>query len=750
MDRVSLIAELPKILEEGRREAGRILERLSDSVRVGLQTNELVLPAKDTDGLWKGVVPQVAGAAADVFFPRRDAEAQEGEEGNLAQSPPSSQSEDLETSRTSRTLREKTSWFNRLIYGDNLLVMQALLAGDEKTGLPSLRGKVDLVYIDPPFDSKADYRTKIHLPGTDVSQKPTVIEQFAYSDTWKDGTASYLRMITPRLILLRELLADTGSIYVHLDWHVGHYVKILMDEIFGKENFIDEIVWAYGSPSGGRAAGPKLVKMNETILHYGRDYSQKTENKVYLPYSEKYINDWFKYADEEGRRYRRRMRGRDAQGEIIWERQYLDESKGVPCSTVWTDIQQVYADPRAYKADQKGHSEIQNYATQKPERLLERIISHSSNDGDLVLDVFAGSGTTAAVAERLGRRWISADIGKPSALIQRKRFIDNEVKPFLYQSVGDYQKEAFGASRLFRRIGDLSEVVLKLYGAEPFPAENCPTRNAGQVRDGRVLVLVDSPNKLTNAASVKRAAEAKNAALGGGWAKVVLLGWNFAWDISQAAQMYRDVEVLVIPPDLMDALKKRGFADLLAGGKVRFSSLQYLTLKDVRVDPIWSFNAETQRRGEEKEQTDLLTPNGVRENVSRVSGEQIRVSNTSADSAAPRETKTERVVVELGNYVLLSPDNIPLDDADKERVAEVMRTDPLALVEYWSVDPDYDGRTFRSVWQDYRENTANDGDPDHCVRRAEIVVPAKPKGERVVCVKAVDVFGFESVATARV
>jgi hypothetical protein len=128
-----------------------------------------------------------------------------------------------------------TPWANRLIYGDNLLAMAALLAGDEQT--PSLRGKIDLIYIDPPFDSKADYRTKVTLPGVELEQKPTVIEQFAYSDTWSDGTASYLAMITPRLILMRELLADTGSIYVHLDWHVGHYVKIVMDEVFGKDNF---------------------------------------------------------------------------------------------------------------------------------------------------------------------------------------------------------------------------------------------------------------------------------------------------------------------------------------------------------------------------------------------------------------------------------------------------------------------------------------------------------------------------------
>lgn len=138
-------------------------------------------------------------------------------------------------------------WINRLIYGDNLLAMQALIAGDEATGLPSMRGKVDLIYIDPPFDSKADYRTRINLPGVDIEQKPTTIEQFAYADTWKDGTVSYLKMLYPRLVLMRELLSDKGSIYVHIDWHVGHYVKVLMDDIFGKENLVNEIVWHYQS-----------------------------------------------------------------------------------------------------------------------------------------------------------------------------------------------------------------------------------------------------------------------------------------------------------------------------------------------------------------------------------------------------------------------------------------------------------------------------------------------------------------------
>lgn len=163
----SLIEELPRIVSEGKREAQQILERLGSGTHIGLQTNELVLPSKDVSGVFKGSMPQIPNAFTMAG-------------GN-------------------------EEWMNRLIYGDNLLAMQALLAGDAQTGLPSLRGKVDLIYIDPPFDSKADYRTKISLPGTDIQQKPTVIEQFAYADTWEQGTISYLKMIYPRLVLMKEL-----------------------------------------------------------------------------------------------------------------------------------------------------------------------------------------------------------------------------------------------------------------------------------------------------------------------------------------------------------------------------------------------------------------------------------------------------------------------------------------------------------------------------------------------------------------
>jgi adenine-specific DNA-methyltransferase len=138
--------------------------------------------------------------------------------------------------------------------------MASLLAGSEASA--SLRGKIDLIYIDPPFDSKADYRLKIDVLGSGLEQKPTVIEQFAYADTWVNGTHSYLQMLVPRLILARELLSDAGNFYVHVGVQASHYVKIILDELYGKDNFVDEIVWAYGTPSGGRASSTKLVKIH--------------------------------------------------------------------------------------------------------------------------------------------------------------------------------------------------------------------------------------------------------------------------------------------------------------------------------------------------------------------------------------------------------------------------------------------------------------------------------------------------------
>ena len=705
----SLLEQLPDIVAQGRKTAEKILESIESRHRISLQTREVVLPAKDSAAQdW--ITQQARTAQREVFAPGQSSllEVAQPLLGAASEAP------------------DASPWTNRLIYGDNLLAMAALLAGDENT--PSLRGKVDLIYIDPPFDSKADYRTKVTLPGVELEQKPTVIEQFAYSDTWSDGTASYLAMITPRLILMRELLAETGSIYVHLDWHVGHYVKVALDEIFGKENFLNEIVW---QRTGAHNDAGKFGVVHDVLMLYRKGTTHNFE-PVHVPLSEEHQSTRFNQVDAlNGKRFfagpitapgpgpSRIFRGSEitppqgrhwsysqenidvleADNKIYYSstgtpylKQYMDEylEQGRRVQSVWVDL-----------LPAKTGTEILDYATQKPEKLLDRIIRASCPKGGLVADFNGGSGTTAAVAEKLGRRWITTDIGKPACMIMRKRLIDQDAKPFLYQAIGDYQVEAAKAmlGRDFR-IGDLSHIVLSLYGALPLPVEENPLRNLGHIagittsagRGSKTLVLADSPNKLTGAATLRKAI-AQRDNLMGGWDRVVVLGWNFESSIGETITALNDsrLEVLVIPPDLMDRLKKKGGIDKLRG-QVRFSSLQYLTIHPV---------------------------------LRQTEGEH------------------ETLTVKLKNYVLLSPEAINLDDANRQKLQAVANAEPLALIEYWAVDPNYDGKVFRSVWQDYRGNTANDADALRVVTQASVTVPAKA-GPRKVCVRVVDVFGFEA------
>lgn len=609
----SLLEQLPCIVAAGKRQAAQIIEQLEGRNRVSLQTREIVIPSKDRGGF--------------NFW---------GNDGADAADTP-----------------------NRLIYGDNLLAMAALLAGDEDT--PSLRGKIDLIYIDPPFDSKADYRTKIALPGMTIDQKPTVLEQFAYSDTWAGGTASYLAMITPRLVLMRELLSERGSIYIHLDPTVGHYVKIVLDEIFGKRNYQREIIWRIGWISGYKSAAKNWIRNHDDIYFYVKDRDHFHFNKQYIPYPDDYV-----------RRDGNRPTGQGYPIEDTWNSSEMDRLDSIQIMS--------------FSKEKVG------YATQKNESLLERIITASCPEGGLVADFFVGSGTTAAAAEKLGRRWVVSDLGKPAAMITRKRLIDQDAKPFLYQAIGDYQVEQ-ARSTLGRsfRIGDLAKVVLDLFGALPLPPEENVNGSLGRLPSTRTLVYADSPSRLTTISTLKRAQGYREVKMGG-FDKVVVLGWNFSAGIGQVINDLNDpnLEVLVIPPDLLDRLKKKGENKLTSD--VRFSSLQYL-------------QAEVAAR----------TTDGERESLA----------------------------VNLENYVLLSPDAINLDQANRVKIQDVMNSEPLALIEYWAVDPDYDGEVFRSVWQDYRGNTDSDGDELRVVTAAVLDLP-QADGSRTVCVRAVDVFGFES------
>ncbi len=631
----SLLEQLPSIVAEGKREAERVIERAESNYRLGLQTRELVIPSRDRS--WK-----------DFFS---------GSE-NIG----SSDKIDLE--------------INRLIYGDNLLAMAAVITGDHNS--PPMRSKVDLIYIDPPFDSKADYRTKIVLDGTSVEQKPTAIEQFAYSDTWADGTASYLRMITPRLCLMKELLSNSGSIYVHLDWHVGHYVKIIMDEIFGRDRFRNDVIWHYENKLGTGWAAKTFDTRHDILFLYSKS-DNYVHNLIAEPVKNKKLQPVTKKVDGE------RVWLKNEDGSLM----YAEGASERPVGDVWTIP---IINPVA--------TERLDYKTQKPESLIERIIRASSNEGQLVADFFVGSGTTAAVAERLGRRWLATDLGKPACMVTRKRLIDQDAKPFLYQHIGDYQVEQMRSTMGAKfRIGDLAEIVLGLFGALPLPVEENPNKNMGRIQGSKTLVLADSPNKMTGLTTLRRAIEIRDNLMGG-WDKVVVLGWNFSptigHDIEALGQGDR-LEVLVIPPDLLDRLKKKGHK--LKADEVRFSSLQYLKLGAV---------------------TRTLEGDG------------------------------ESLSVEIANYVLLSPEALNLDEANRDKLQKVINADPMALIEYWSVDPDYDGEVFRSVWQDYRGNTDNDNDPYRVIRTARLTGLPKKNGARRICVRVVDVFGFEAEATVEV
>lgn len=614
----NLIDELPKIVSEGKKEVEKILERLQANNKILLQTNEYVIPIKEIDN-----------------------------------------------TISKKEYRFDKEWNNRLIYGDNILTMQALLSGDEENDIPSMRGKIDLIYIDPPFDSKADYRTKIKLPNGDIEQRPSIIEQFAYSDTWKEGTLSYLKMIYPRLVLMRELLSEQGSIYVHLDWHVGHYVKILLDEIFGKDKLVNEIIWHYDY---GARSKNKFGSKHDCIFLYSLGNWIFNAEEVLVPY-ESNMTAW------------RYTKGGQ-------------KGKEMPKGKIPSDVWNIKINAMS--------SEHLGYATQKPEALLEKIIRASSNEGSIVADFFGGSGTTAAVAEKLGRKWIVNDLGKPACMIMRKRLIDQQSKPFLYQSIGDYQKEIFTHSKQFKRIGDLSQVVLGLFGAITFTKEQNPSRNLGYIKSSRTLVMVDSPSKLTGYNTLKKAQELRETFMGK-WDKIVVLGWNFTMDIGQVIRKINDqrLDVQVIPADLLNKLSKskKSYEKLIEEKKIRFSSLQYLSIAPIEVVDI--------------------------------------------------DEAYEKLIIQLDNYILLSPDALPIDDKYKEELQNIIAKDPLALIEYWSVDPDYDGEIFISKWQDYRD-ISNKKDTDlKVVTRIDLKVPKK-YGKRKVCVKAVDIFGFESIVVGEV
>ncbi len=376
--------------------------------------------------------------------------------------------------------RQLKGWTNKLIWGDNKLILSSLKNGPLREEIEK-QGGLKLIYIDPPFDVGLDFSMEIEIGGDTFTKKQNILEEIAYRDTWGRGADSFLAMIYERLALMRDLLSDSGSIYVHCDWHVGAQLKVVMDELFGSDCSLNEITWQRTSAHGDTKFFGNVA---DRIHAYARTADHYVWNQFYVPFNPDYVASEYRFQDPNGRRFRRgdltgagttqgatgqpwrglnpKDIGRhwarppadldelDKKGKIYWPARgkwphlkvYLDESQGARITNLWTDI------PPINNVAKEGTG----YGTQKPEALLERIIKASSNEGDLVADFFCGSGTTAAVAERIGRKWIVSDLGKFAIHTTRKRMIgvqrelkteSKDYRAFEILNLGKYERQHY-------------------------------------------------------------------------------------------------------------------------------------------------------------------------------------------------------------------------------------------------------------------------------------------------------------------
>src|SRR5258708_6135360 len=317
--------------------------------------------------------------------------------------------------------RQIKGWTNKLIWGDNKLILSSLKNGPLREEIEE-QGGIKLIYIDPPFDVGADFSMDIEVGDETLTKEPSVLEMLAYRDTWGKGADSFITMIYERLSLMKDLLAEDGSIYVHCDWRVSGYLRLVLDEIFSEEYFLNEIIWCYKERE---MTVDKWNKKHDTIFYYAKDNTNHifNSNDVLEPYTEVTAGK-FKYKDEIGYY---QIRGKGKPGSPVNKADGLRPEHEIKYPGL--TYRQYVKDgtlPRDWWAIpivNKAANERTDYPTQKPEALLEKIIKASSNEGDIVADFFVGSGTTLAVAEKLARKWIGHDLGKFSIHTTRKRMI---------------------------------------------------------------------------------------------------------------------------------------------------------------------------------------------------------------------------------------------------------------------------------------------------------------------------------------
>ena len=662
--------------------------------------------------------------------------------------------------------RQLKGWTNKLIWGDNKLILSSLKSGPMREAIEA-QGGLKLIYIDPPFDVGADFSMDIEVGEETFTKKPNILEEIAYRDTWGRGADSFLAMIYERLTLMRDLLTEDGSIYVHCDWHIGHSMKLVIDEIFGVNSFKNHISWKRSTPRGN--ANRRYPELTDFILFY-----TKTENSIwneqYGDYRPEYVEKYYCYVDENsGRRFqptsllghsgvnpvyewrgiqkpwrypKHRLDELEAGKLLYWPanedgiprlKRFLDEQKGVPIQSLWDDIFAVNSQAK----------EDTGYATQKPEALIERIIKASSNEGDLVADFFCGSGTTAAVAEKLGRKWIATDLGKFAIHTTRKRLIGiqrqlkaggRDYRAFEILNLGKYERQHYvGVNEDLReeqkqqqiaaKEAAFLELILKAYRAEK--VEGFATFHGK--RSGRMVVIGPVNMPVTRLFVEEIILECRKKHI----TKVDILGFEFEMGLfpnvlDEARGKGIDIAPKYIPAEVFD---KRA----VEKNQVVFHDVAFIEVK-----PIHKKNSVAVK----------LTDFSVFYSQDSISNAEATLKN-----------KASKIVVEKGQIVKVSKDK---DGIVNREVLTQKWTD---WIDYWSVDFNFESNReiiryknpdtgeveeswtgdyiFENEWQSFR--TKKD-------RSLELqsVFHEYPAGTYKVAVKVVDIFGNDTMTIIEV
>ena len=644
--------------------------------------------------------------------------------------------------------RQIKGWTNKLIWGDNKLILSSLKSGAMRDEIEEAGG-LKLIYIDPPFDIGADFSIDVEIGDDTFTKKANVLEEIAYRDTWGKGADSYIAMIYERLSLMRDLLADDGSIYVHCDWRVNSFIRLALDEVFGAENYRNEITWKRDAAGVGAKKTAKQWGRNaDNILLYTRSVER---HKFYTQYKEldEKQKSVYSYTDERGRKYKTVTLGdyseasikkMEDQGDIHvtkagtkYKKYYLDEGKSV-IDVIWTDILSF--------GSRYGSKEYLAYPTQKPEALLERIIKASSDEGDLVADFFCGSGTVAAVAEKLGRRWIATDLGKFSIHTTRKRILgvqrelkesNKDFRAFEILNLGKYERafyvgvnpnlrEAEQEQQRIRKEEEFLELIIRAYKAEA--VQNFQTFRAKKA--GRMVAIgpVNLPASRHFVEAVIAEAKQNNIP------RVDVLAFEFEMGLTPKIQQTAkeqgvDLSLKHIPREVFD---KRA----VERNQIQFHDVSYIEVK------------------------------------AHIKGQKVSVQLTDF-SVYYNQDIYDNVVAGMkkgASDILLKDGKIIKCTKDKSGIVqeEVLTKKWSDWIDYWAVDFDYESRkeivrvnndageveekptgefVFENEWQSFR--TRRD-------REIELksVEHECQKGRRKIAVRVVDIFGNDVMKVVEV